>query len=75
MSAWFSLVAVGCALGTIVGVVLPYLCHWYQHTDHHCSHCKRQVTHKAFDGKEVRVFGTPEHLRQISRFPAAPKCQ
>lgn len=57
---------------TLVGVCVPYLCKIHYNVDHHCGNCGRIVAHREHDRAEVDVFGTPEHLREVSRYPAAP---
>ncbi|KAM5356680.1 hypothetical protein ACJ41O_003326 [Fusarium nematophilum] len=55
---------------TVFGVMFPYICHCAPHISHYCKNCKRKVAYKQRGG-EMEALGTPEHLREMSRFPAA----
>ncbi|CAH0050914.1 unnamed protein product [Clonostachys solani] len=59
--------ATGLFLTTLGGVVAPYAKNWRCHITHICTNCEKKVAHKKY-GKEMVPLGTPEHLRQVSRF-------
>ncbi|KAI0012499.1 hypothetical protein F4779DRAFT_614471 [Xylariaceae sp. FL0662B] len=61
-----------CFFTTFVGTCVPCWAKWYYDIDQYCGNCNRKVTHRGYKDTENVVFGTPEHLRQISRFPPAP---
>lgn len=56
---------------TIFATFLPCCYKWYYNVDHYCTNCDRIVAHREYNKKEVDVFGTPEHLKEVSRYPAA----
>ncbi|KAF7557836.1 hypothetical protein G7Z17_g352 [Cylindrodendrum hubeiense] len=59
---------------TFCGVVAPYMLHWASHVSHICGNCHRKVAFRNFGQKGMSALGTPEHLRQQSRFlPAEPQ--
>ncbi|KAH8685137.1 LITAF-like zinc ribbon domain-containing protein [Ilyonectria robusta] len=59
---------------TFCGVVAPYMLHWSSHVSHYCENCGRKVATRNFGQKGMKALGTPEHLRQQSRFqPAEPQ--
>ncbi|VUC25979.1 unnamed protein product [Clonostachys rosea] len=70
-SAVTHIAATGLFLTTIGGVVAPYAAGWKCHISHFCTNCGRKVAVKRNGSDEVKVLGTPEHLREVSRFPAA----
>ncbi|KAF4982829.1 hypothetical protein FZEAL_1621 [Fusarium zealandicum] len=55
---------------TLFGVIFPYTCHCASHVSHFCKNCGRKVAFKQHGG-EMEPLGTPEHLREVSRYPAA----
>ncbi|KAK1757324.1 hypothetical protein QBC47DRAFT_375675 [Echria macrotheca] len=59
-------------LTTLFGTCLPCWCHWYYNIDHHCNNCDRILAHREYNKAEVEVYGVPEHLKEVSRYPAAP---
>ncbi|KAK3936059.1 hypothetical protein QBC46DRAFT_297001 [Diplogelasinospora grovesii] len=62
-----------CCLTTLFGTPVPCLFKWYYDVDQHCGNCGRRVTHVAGDSKTKvpEVYGTPAHLREVSRLPPA----
>ena len=64
--------AVICFFTTGPGAAVPYYLEYKYNFDHHCSNCDQRVARKAFKEEEARVYGTPEHLRLPSKYPAAP---
>lgn len=62
--------ATGLFLTTIGGVAVPYKKNWRCHVTHICTNCDKKVAHKKY-GKEMVALGTPEHLRQVSRFASS----
>ncbi|KAH8647992.1 hypothetical protein BGZ61DRAFT_376572 [Ilyonectria robusta] len=56
------------------GVVAPYMLYWASHVSHFCENCGRKIARRNFGQKGMTALGTPEHLRQQSRFlPAEPQ--
>ncbi|RGP72641.1 hypothetical protein FLONG3_6649 [Fusarium longipes] len=60
--------------GTLFGVVCPYMCHCAPNISHYCKNCGRKVAHREYRG-EMQALGTPDHLREPSKYPAAPPAQ
>ncbi|KAF4440375.1 hypothetical protein F53441_12323 [Fusarium austroafricanum] len=60
--------------GTLFGVIFPYLCHCAPNISHYCKNCGRKVAFKEHS-KEMEALGTPDHLRQVSKYPAAEPAQ
>ncbi|KFA76402.1 hypothetical protein S40288_04807 [Stachybotrys chartarum IBT 40288] len=60
-----------CCMTTIFGVFAPYMLDWSSHIDQQCANCNRKVTRRYRGKGETIVFGTPLHLREVSRYPAA----
>ncbi|KAH8897517.1 hypothetical protein GQ53DRAFT_743183 [Thozetella sp. PMI_491] len=58
-------------IGIFVGAAIPYLCGWSYDVEHYCTNCHRKVATRRTAAHETEVYGTPEHLREVSRFPAA----
>jgi len=57
---------------TLFGALLPCWCGWYYDVDHHCGNCDRVVARRRHGNKgEMEVFGTPEHLKEVSKYPPA----
>jgi hypothetical protein len=68
-----SIWATALCLTTILGACVPYKREWCVHVEQHCSNCNRRVARKLHGEDQIEVFGTPLHLRQLSRYPAAEK--
>ncbi|KAF5022869.1 hypothetical protein F66182_5102 [Fusarium sp. NRRL 66182] len=62
--------ATGLFFTTLFGVIFPYACHCASNISHHCKNCGRKVAFKQHGG-QMEALGTPDHLREVSRFPAA----
>ncbi|KAF4457966.1 rna recognition protein [Fusarium austroafricanum] len=63
------------ALGfaTIVGAAVPYAGKWCSHIAHYCTNCDHQVAIRKWGSREMKPQGTPEHMREVSRYaPAHP---
>lgn len=60
---------------SVGGVVLPYKRQWKHHISHFCTNCSRKVAVQRNGEKTMQPLGTPEHLRQASRFPLAASQQ
>ncbi|RMJ02274.1 hypothetical protein CDV36_015455 [Fusarium kuroshium] len=60
------------ALGitTIGGAVAPYAMGWNSHISHYCTNCNRKVAYRRYGTHEMKPLGTPDHLREVSRYPA-----
>ncbi|KAF7561139.1 hypothetical protein G7046_g2999 [Stylonectria norvegica] len=58
-------------LTTFCGAAAPYLCTWSHHVGHYCGKCGRKVAYKTTTSSTMQVYGTPEHLREASRYPPA----
>ncbi|EHK25596.1 uncharacterized protein TRIVIDRAFT_219361 [Trichoderma virens Gv29-8] len=58
-------------LTTGVGVVAPYMRRWKGHVTHYCMNCDRKVAHRRYNEQGMQALGTPDHLREASRFPEA----
>ncbi|KAH8892697.1 hypothetical protein GQ53DRAFT_118581 [Thozetella sp. PMI_491] len=58
-------------LTTGVGAVAPYAYQWKGHVSHYCLNCNRKVAHRRYNQQVMQPLGTPEHLRESSRFPEA----
>ncbi|CAM1502604.1 Fc.00g073800.m01.CDS01 [Cosmosporella sp. VM-42] len=71
-SAWTHVGAGALFITTFCGVAAPYMCHWCAHVNHYCQNCGRKVAYKRHGGKEMVALGTPEHLREVSKYPPAP---
>lgn len=56
---------------TIAGAAVPYAGKWAAHTTHYCTNCDRKVAIRKWGTKEMKALGTPEHMREISRYPSA----
>ncbi|KAH7152713.1 hypothetical protein EDB81DRAFT_789519 [Dactylonectria macrodidyma] len=68
-ASWLThLVAVCLFFVTFCGVLAPYLLHWSSHVTHVCENCGRKVASRKFGQKGMKALGTPEHLKQQSRF-------
>lgn len=66
--------AAGLFLVSLGGVVVPYKRQWRHHVTHFCGNCSRKVAVQRNGQATMQPLGTPEHLRQASRFtPAVPK--
>ncbi|KAF4337728.1 hypothetical protein FBEOM_8396 [Fusarium beomiforme] len=59
---------------TLFGVIFPYACHCAPNISHFCKNCDRKVAFKE-RGKEMEALGTPDHLREVSKYPAAQPAQ
>ncbi|OBS28225.1 hypothetical protein FPOA_02166 [Fusarium poae] len=57
--------------GTLFGVVCPYICHCAPNINHYCKNCGRKVAMREYRG-EMKALGTPDHLREASKYPTAP---
>ncbi|CEF74384.1 hypothetical protein FGSG_02141 [Fusarium graminearum PH-1] len=57
--------------GTFFGVMCPYICHCASNVSHYCKNCGRKVAMREYRG-EMTALGTPDHLREASKYPAAP---
>ncbi|KAM0208446.1 hypothetical protein ACHAQI_006945 [Fusarium lateritium] len=55
---------------TFFGVIFPYTCHCAPNISHFCKHCDRKVAFKERGG-QMEGLGTPDHLREVSKYPAA----
>ena len=66
--------AIGTALclTTFIAMWVPCYLKWYSNVDHYCGNCDRVLAHREYNKKEVEVYGTPEHLKEVSKYPAAP---
>ncbi|KAL7906920.1 hypothetical protein GGI35DRAFT_457235 [Trichoderma velutinum] len=58
-------------LTTGVGAVAPYMTRWKGHITHYCLNCNRKVAHRRYNKQDMQPLGTPDHLREVSRFPEA----
>ncbi|GKU00493.1 hypothetical protein FLAG1_02740 [Fusarium langsethiae] len=56
---------------TIAGAAVPYAGKWAAHTTHYCTNCDRKVAIRKWGSKETKALGTPEHMREVSRYPSA----
>ncbi|KAH6889658.1 hypothetical protein B0T10DRAFT_486534 [Thelonectria olida] len=56
---------------TFCGVLAPYLLHWNSNISHWCQNCNRKVAYRNFGSRKMVVLGTPDHLREVSKFQAA----
>ncbi|KAK7216218.1 hypothetical protein V2G26_004221 [Clonostachys chloroleuca] len=65
------IVATGLFFTTVGGVVAPYAAKWKCHISHFCTNCGKKVAVKRHGSDEMKALGTPDHLRQVSKFPAA----
>ncbi|KAJ4219502.1 hypothetical protein NW759_007892 [Fusarium solani] len=63
-------IAAGLFFTTLFGVIFPYTCHCAPHISHYCKNCGRKVAYKQRGG-QMEPQGTPEHLREVSKYPAA----
>ncbi|KAL6354966.1 hypothetical protein LRP88_12324 [Fusarium phalaenopsidis] len=63
-------IAAGLFFSTLFGVIFPYTCHCASHISHYCKNCGRKVAYKQRGG-QMEPQGTPEHLREVSKYPAA----
>ncbi|EWZ46414.1 hypothetical protein BFJ70_g9336 [Fusarium oxysporum] len=59
---------------TLFGVIFPYACHCAPNISHFCKNCGRKVAFKERGG-QMEALGTPDHLREVSKYPAAPPKQ
>ncbi|KAH7242055.1 hypothetical protein BKA59DRAFT_222078 [Fusarium tricinctum] len=55
---------------TFFGVIFPYACHCAPNISHFCKHCGRKVAFKERGG-QMEGLGTPDHLREVSKYAAA----
>ncbi|CAG9984894.1 unnamed protein product [Clonostachys byssicola] len=67
----FSIAATGLFFTTVGGVVAPYAAKWKCHISHFCTNCGKKVAVKRHGSDEMRALGTPDHLRQVSKYAAA----
>ncbi|KAF4459606.1 hypothetical protein FALBO_13620 [Fusarium albosuccineum] len=63
-------IAVALFFTTLFGVIFPYTCHCAPHISHYCKNCGRKVAHQQ-RGSPMEALGTPDHLREVSKYPAA----
>ncbi|KAL3605911.1 hypothetical protein FPOAC2_00862 [Fusarium poae] len=56
---------------TIAGAVVPYAGKWAAHTTHYCTNCDHKVATRKWGSKNMKALGTPEHMRELSRYPSA----
>ncbi|CAG9936249.1 unnamed protein product [Clonostachys rosea f. rosea IK726] len=70
-SAATHIAATGLFFTTVGGVVAPYAAKWKCHISHFCTNCGKKVAVKRHGSDEMKALGTPDHLRQVSKFPAA----
>ncbi|KAI5468124.1 hypothetical protein BGZ63DRAFT_372996 [Mariannaea sp. PMI_226] len=56
---------------TFCGVVAPYMLHWSSNISHWCRNCNRKVAYRNHGSKEMVPLGTPDHLREVSKFQPA----
>ncbi|KAH7037030.1 uncharacterized protein B0I36DRAFT_313169 [Microdochium trichocladiopsis] len=63
--------ATGLFLTTIGGTVVPYAKQWKSHVSHYCNNCNRKVAQRRNGQDTMQPLGTPEHMREVSRYPAA----
>ncbi|KAH8655417.1 hypothetical protein BX600DRAFT_469592 [Xylariales sp. PMI_506] len=62
-----------CCLTTLCGAVVPFFCGWWHNVDHYCTNCGHKLKHQSYDKKKpAKIYGTPEELREPSKYPAAP---
>ncbi|KXJ93637.1 hypothetical protein Micbo1qcDRAFT_231336 [Microdochium bolleyi] len=56
---------------TLGGAVVPYAKNWKSHVSHFCNNCDCKVAERRYGQGTMQPLGTPEHLREVSRYPAA----
>lgn len=56
---------------TLGGGVVPYARNWKAHVIHYCSNCDAKVAEQRNGTGNMQPLGTPEHLREASRYQAA----
>ncbi|SPJ72335.1 related to single-stranded DNA binding protein [Fusarium torulosum] len=56
---------------TIAGAAVPYAGNWACHLAHYCTNCGHKVALRKWGSKEMKALGTPDHLREVSRYPSA----
>ncbi|KAL6919558.1 hypothetical protein FSHL1_003538 [Fusarium sambucinum] len=56
---------------TIAGAAVPYAGKWAAHTSHYCTNCDHKVAIRKWGSKDMKALGTPEHMRELSRYPSA----
>ncbi|KAF4343212.1 hypothetical protein FBEOM_2803 [Fusarium beomiforme] len=56
---------------TIAGAAVPYAGKWHSHTAHYCSNCDHKVAIRKWGSSQMKPLGTPDHLRQPSRYAPA----
>jgi hypothetical protein len=64
-------IAAGLFFTTLGGVVAPYKLNWKSNVSHYCSNCEHKVAYRKHGEEDMKPLGTPEHMREASRFPAA----
>lgn len=70
-SLGISVAATGLFFTTIGGAILPYAKNWGSHISHYCSNCDRKVAERRGGSDTMQPVGTPEHLREVSKYQAA----
>ncbi|KAH7152627.1 hypothetical protein EDB81DRAFT_881593 [Dactylonectria macrodidyma] len=55
---------------TVGGAVAPYARNWKSHVSHYCENCNRKVAYRR-QGERMQPLGTPDHLREVSKYPSA----
>lgn len=48
----------------------PYYFHWNSNVSHWCKNCDRKVAYRNFGSSKMNPLGTPDHLREVSKFQA-----
>ncbi|KAI6769569.1 hypothetical protein HG530_004198 [Fusarium avenaceum] len=56
---------------TIAGAAVPYAGNWACHLAHYCTNCGHKVALRKWGSREMKALGTPDHLREVSRYPSA----
>ncbi|KAF4973277.1 hypothetical protein FZEAL_9376 [Fusarium zealandicum] len=60
--------AIGLFFGTLCGVIVPYVFRWFNDLSHYCGSCGQKVAYRERGSKTMQTLGTPEQLRQPSKF-------
>jgi hypothetical protein len=53
---------------TGIGAVGPYATKWKANVAHYCTNCDRKVAHRKYNEEQMTPLGTPEHLREPSKY-------
>jgi hypothetical protein len=66
-----TVVGTALCLTTFIAMWVPCYLKWYSNVDHYCGNCDRVLAHREYNKEEVDVYGTPEHLKEVSKISSS----